>query len=116
VGEQDGPFVANPLVEIYKANGRLGLEVRGERPQAEAADGCQVAMVSSRAEQPTYAVHLPCKGCNCAGRTYGAALGSSDILTSVIKGALCLVCRWHEDEVDVTASFARGEVEIQYGT
>jgi hypothetical protein len=36
VGEEDGPLVANELVEVDRAVGGVGIEVRGSRAQTEA--------------------------------------------------------------------------------
>ena len=36
VREENGPFVADPLMEIYVALGRFGFEVGGEGAEAEA--------------------------------------------------------------------------------
>ena len=69
VREEDGPAVANPLMEVDETQCRLSLEVWCCRSQAEAKRG-QAASVSGTKLRRE-------------GRTYGGARGALAILTAV---------------------------------
>lgn len=70
VGEEDEPVVANVLVQVNGALGRLGLEVGGDGAQTE-------AVVRSVVQSVLFVGQLLLLMLLCSGSTYGAALCSA---------------------------------------